>query len=219
VSPAGRAGAAEVRRQRRADARAAILDAARELLERHSWHDLPVEEVTRSAGLSRTVFYRHFEDRRALLLALLEVTGAELAGVGRLWQGQGSPDPLVDVERGARGLVETFRTQGRLLQAFADAAAEDAVVRAAYEGLGEQLAIAVQGQFDDDVAQGRSAVVHRADVARALVWMNERYLLSVFGRAEASSDADAEAATAALTEIWSAVAYGHRPGPAPGHAG
>lgn len=212
MSPAGRAGTAEVHRRRRADARSAILDAARELLERHSWHELPIEEVTRSAGFSRTVFYRHFEDRRALLLALLEAMGSELADVGRLWQGHGSADPLVDVERGVRGLAEAFRTRGRLLQAFADAAAEDQVVRAAYEGLGERLAVAVQAQFDDDEAQGRSAVVHRADVARALVWMNERYLLSVFGRSEAPSDADVETATAALTEIWGAVAYGHRPG-------
>lgn len=211
MSPARPAAPAVLHRQRRADARAALLDAARDLLERRSWQQLPVEEVTRSAGLSRTVFYRHFDDRRALLLALMEEAGAELAATGRLWQQQASADPLADVERAARALTDVFRVHGRMIQAFADAAAEDPDVRSAYEQLGEGLAAAVESKLGEDVARGIGTVVHVREVARALVWMNERYLLSVFGHPESAQAADPEAAAAALTEVWSAVAYGRRP--------
>jgi TetR/AcrR family transcriptional regulator, ethionamide resistance regulator len=207
VSPVRRAEPVDQRRQRRADARSAILHAARDVLERRPWQQVPLEDVTRSAGLSRTVFYRHFEDRRALLLALLEDAGAELADTGRLWQSRASADPVSDVEAAARALTEVYRVHGRMLQAFADAAAEDPAVRSAYEQLGEQLAAAVAEKFAEDAARGTGTVVHIPEVARALVWMNERYLLSLFGQHEAAATADPEAAAAALTEIWAAVAY------------
>lgn len=209
MNPGRRTAPEEQRRQRRADARTALLQAARDLLERHRWHELPVEELTSSAGLSRTVFYRHFADRRELLLALLADTGEELAATGALWQRRESDDPVADIEEAARALTRVFRLHGRLIQAFADAAADDAEVRTAYERLGADLAEAVAARFTADATAGTGTVVHVREVARALVWMNERYLLSVFGHRAAGED-EAEAAVAALTEIWSAVAYGRQ---------
>ena len=77
-----------------------------------------------SAGLTRTAFYRYFPDLESVLLRLVEDIADELE---RRRPPDGStPTPPTDetalVDAG-RGLAETYRTHGRLLAAFADAAA------------------------------------------------------------------------------------------------
>jgi len=62
----------------RADAeRNELLTAAMEVLKRSGWWGFKVESVLRQAGLSTRSFYRHFEKKSDLLLALLE---SELGG-------------------------------------------------------------------------------------------------------------------------------------------
>lgn len=196
------------RRVQRADARKALLAAARELLERHAWYELPLDEVTTRAGLSRTVFYRHFDDRQQLLLALLGEIAEDLAATGLRWK-EGSGDPSVEVVAGLRELTATYVAHGRLLQALADAAGHDGAVRAVYARLADELSATVAERIAREVAAGRSAVRDPREVARALVWMNERYLLSAFGRPPL---ADPEPVAAALAEVWLATVYGARPG-------
>jgi AcrR family transcriptional regulator len=202
-----RAKTAVRQRTQREAARRAILEAARELLEQHAWHELPLDEVMGRAGLSRTVFYRHFDDRQRLLLALLDEIGEDLAATGLAWK-EGSGDRVDEAVRGLRELTATYVDHGRLLQALADAAGQDAEVRAVYEQLADRLVDVVEQRLAGEVAAGRSAVRDPREVARALVWMNERYLLASFGRPPL---ADPEPVAAALAEVWLATVYGAAP--------
>ena len=63
---AGNAEKAETERDR-------LLAAAMQVLERSGWWGFKVESVLRQANLSTRSFYRHFEKKNDLLLALLEV--------------------------------------------------------------------------------------------------------------------------------------------------
>ena len=58
-----------------------LLTAAMQVLERSGWWGFKVESVLKQANLSTRSFYRHFEKKTDLLLALLEVelTGAAVA--------------------------------------------------------------------------------------------------------------------------------------------
>lgn len=58
-----------------------LLTAAKEVLQRSGWWGFKVESVLRQAGLSTRSFYRHFEKKSDLLLALLEfeLGGAAIA--------------------------------------------------------------------------------------------------------------------------------------------
>ena len=76
----------EDQRQQRADARQRILEAASELLEERRWNELRLEDVMAAAGLSRTVFYRHFDDRATLLLAMLEEILQHIGATGTAWK-------------------------------------------------------------------------------------------------------------------------------------
>jgi AcrR family transcriptional regulator len=58
----------------RLDARAAILDAARRLLEERGYHGIGLDAIGREAGVSRQAVYLHFRSKAGLLLraSLLE---------------------------------------------------------------------------------------------------------------------------------------------------
>ncbi len=195
-------------RDERRTARQRILEVARELLDERAWSDIPLEDVMAGAGLTRTAFYRHFDDRDQVLLALLDELGLELAVPAEPWQRQADPasDPL---RRGLEELTAVFVAHGPVLAAIADAAGRDAEVAARYDALAARLIAAAEARIRADVADGRSSLDDPHAVATALVWMNERYLMQMFGRRP--HRATPEEAAGALHEVWRRTLYAAAP--------
>lgn len=160
------------------------------------------------AELSRTAFYRHFEDRQDLLVAMLDDVGLELSHVAENWM-TGTADPVTELERSVAGLIAIFVEHGRLLRAVADTATHSPDVDELYSELGEQLVEATARRIEQDVAAGISHVQDPREVAEALTWMNERYLLRGFGR---RPFADPTAVGRGLTTVWVNTVYGTPPG-------
>ncbi|MDW5598375.1 helix-turn-helix domain-containing protein [Conexibacter stalactiti] len=199
-------------RRRRSQARQRILAAARELLEQRPWSEISLEEIMRGAELTRTAFYRHFDDRQLLLLALVEELGSGFDGVAAPWtEVDAAADPARELGPALRALTEVYVGEGRLLQAIADGAAQDPDLHDTYMALGERITDGVARTIEREVAAGRSGVADPREVASALVWMNERYLLQHFGR---TPDGDVERVAAALHVIWHSAIYGEAPGAA-----
>src|SRR3954469_133706 len=101
----------------------AFLRATESLLaEGSSFADLNVRRVAERAGRTRTAFYAHFEDRRELLLALLdEAAGEGLAAIGPFLAGDG-PLERDELSTSIRGLLVTFRRYAVLVRAVVEAA-------------------------------------------------------------------------------------------------
>jgi AcrR family transcriptional regulator len=194
-------------RERRQDARRRILDAAAELLEERPWNDVAVDMVMAKAELSRTVFYRHFGERVDLLLALLERTGLGSDPAGVQWK-VSDDDPREALVPALAALTDFFARQGRVLRAAAEAAAHEPQVAAAWARFADDFAATTAARIEVDRAAGRSPVRDAREVARALVWMNERYLLDCFGRRPFRVEPDV--AAAALVEVWAGAVYGAR---------
>src|SRR5215210_8285539 len=55
-----------------AERRGLILEAAGELFGRGGYEGTRLEDIARAAGVTKPILYRHFADKRALYLALLE---------------------------------------------------------------------------------------------------------------------------------------------------
>lgn len=190
--------------ERRELSRRRILDAARELLEDRPWSEVGIEDVTHRADLTRTAFYRHFDDRQTLLLALVDDVGVGLDRIADPWE-RGEGEPLATLRAALRELVGVYHEHGRLLRAIADAATQDPDVSAMYAQLGARFSASASERIAAEVAEGRSQVADPHEVGAALVWMNERYLLDRFGQAPLG---DPERAADALTEIWLRAVYG-----------
>jgi AcrR family transcriptional regulator len=176
---------------------------ARELLEERHWSDVSIASISQRAGLTRSAFYKYFGDRGALLRALLEELSIELAAVPDPWQ-RGDAGHEAALRGAVRGLVQTFVEHGRLLRAIAEEATQDAEIEGMYAELGARLSAGVAARIAADAEAGRSAVEDPVEVASALVWMNERFLLMRFGRRPL---ADPERCSAALEEVWIRTVY------------
>jgi AcrR family transcriptional regulator len=75
------------------EARAAILDAAEQVLAREGLHAARMDDIAAQVGVSVGTLYNYFEDRQQLLQALLEVRARELLAMldAELERSQGSP--------------------------------------------------------------------------------------------------------------------------------
>lgn len=190
-------------REDRRQARQRILDCTRQLLRERPWPQLSLQEIMRSAQLSRTAFYRHFDDRDQLLLALLGDLQDAFVSAGAEWK-QGSEDPIPALRRGLHEVTTVFLAHWHVLQALVDAAPESEQLRDAYEEMVDGLVQATSARMSAENAAGRSNISDPDGIARALLRMNERFLLDVCGR---SPGPDPEQAAAVLTEIWTRTIY------------
>ena len=134
-----------VRAHRRANEQA-ILDATETLLRERPYRDLAIEDVMTSAGLTRTAFYRYFPDLESVLLRLVEDIADELAAATTRWIEADPADGRAALVDAGLELAETYRTHGRLLAAFADAAAVSPDVDDAWRAV-------IDGFIDDNITR------------------------------------------------------------------
>ena len=185
----------------------AFLQATEALLtEGSSFADLNVRRVAERAGRTRTAFYAHFEDRRQLLLALLDKAASEaLAAIGPFLAGDGPLDHD-ELVASIRGLLATFRRYAVLVRAVVEAASYDDQVAAYWDGVigrfieGTRHRLRVEGLGADEATA----------TATALVWMNERtcYQQAVRG----ATGLDDDTTVAALSQVWWGVVLAARAG-------
>jgi AcrR family transcriptional regulator len=195
------------RRTQRQNTRQEILAAANQFLRRRPYRELSVQAVMTRPGLTRTAFYRHFDDVTDLVLTLLAEVGGELYGVAERWlqDAQRGFEPDADLgfhqaaREGLRGIVDFFVRNGPLVRAIAEAAATDERIERAYDGFLDSFTELTAFGLRHMVENGRIEPLDPWPVARALNLMNERYLLAEFGR-EPGGDADIAFAT--LQTVW-----------------
>lgn len=181
----------------------AILDAAEALLAGESFHALTVEDVMKKAGLTRTAFYRYFPDLEAVLLRWMSELHAELTTAANLWLDLDA-EPTESILAANAGLAQIYHQHGRILLAFADAAGRGPQIEKAWHDTVHSFVAPVVARIEDLQARGLTNVANIEETARALVWMDERYLLETFGH---RSGADVHVAAQTLSEIWHRVLF------------
>lgn len=194
------------RRRRRApeEAEREIVSAAEHFLRRRPFRELTVDEVMQGTGLSRPSFYVYFRDRHDLLLRVAERVAADLMTMSDRWfSGEGRDTAREALE----GIVAVAAEHGPVMRALADAAADDPRVEAAYGALVQRFVDATARHIEAEQAAGHALPVDPTETARALVWMNERYLTASLGREPV---ADPAVVAETLVTIWTRVLYGGR---------
>jgi TetR/AcrR family transcriptional regulator, ethionamide resistance regulator len=181
-----------------------ILEAAEELLREHPVREMTVEQVMARTGLKRPAFYAHFQDRHDLILRVVGDIGERLFAMADRWLQGDDPEP--DVVAAIEGVAEVYLTDGPVLRALADAAGADERVEEAYHGLVQAFVDATAEHIRSEQATGRTAGdLDPHETARALVWLNERYLSEAFGR---PPQGDPAKVVGVLSRIWLATLYG-----------
>lgn len=181
-----------------------ILEAAEQLLREQPFREMTVDAVMTRTGLKRPAFYVHFRDRHDLALRVVEHIGRELFAMTDRWL-QGD-DPDRDARAALEGLAAVYLRHGPVLRALADASGADAQVELAYRGLVQQFIDATARHIRAEQARGRIGGLADVDeTARALIWLDERYLSEALGR---TPQADPAVVVEVLHRIWISTLYG-----------
>lgn len=191
------------RRQAREETRRQILDAAQEFLRERSFRELSVDALMARTGHTRTVFYRHFDDVPALVLALMAEVGAELVQVGEQWADTDHVSPEEARERLAL-FVDFYVRNGPLVRAVAEAAHHDDAVERAYAALVEGFIALTAQAIQARVDSGELAPLDAPEIARALVRMLNGYLDDALGQTGAS---DPERVLETVWTIWTRTLF------------
>jgi len=185
-------------RVEREQARRRILEAAEGLLRERPYRELTVEAVMTGAGLSRTVFYRHFDDLPRLMMSLLDVVQVELGSAMKLTvESPGDWEAFAATQHGA---VEVWRRHGPLMRAIADAGSYDEEIDDAYRAVRDGWVALAARLLARDVEAGRLAPLDTVELARALTLLNEAYLMETLGRVPPL--AEPEAILDTLLLVW-----------------
>lgn len=179
------------------EARRRILDATRELLLDRPFAALTVGDVMTRAGLTRTVFYRHFDTLAQMAPDLLP----------------DSEDPLLDqVLRGPAkdliaamvgGLVQLYADNGRWLRALDAASAADPEVAAELD----RALVGPRQLLEQLVAEAPNPPDDPREFARLLMATHRAYLLDKFGAGGDTPEGRREA-TVALLDLWKRLLSG-----------
>jgi len=198
VSRAPRVPAPEARRQ--------IVEATGRLLRDRRFRDVTVDDVMAEAGLSRTVFYRHFDGLPAVVVGLLDDLLAAIVALADT----GDPDDRETLRRQLAMAVRAFREHGPLLLAFDEAARHDPRVEAVYRAWFDHTVEVSAELIERGVARGHTPPMPVRDVTRALTAMNGNYLLDLVAR---DPEFDEAAALETLWTVWSRTTWPvERPG-------
>ncbi|MHB8533199.1 MAG: TetR/AcrR family transcriptional regulator [Solirubrobacteraceae bacterium] len=180
-----------------------ILAAAEQLLRERPFREITVADIMSRTGLKRPAFYVHFKDRYDLVLRVVEQIGTELYEMADRWL-QGSA-PREDIRVAMDGVARVYAAHGPVMRALADAATSDARVEASYRALVQGFVDATAEHIHAEQRAGEiAAELDAAETARALVWLNERYLYETLG---AGGHEDPGRAASVLRHIWLATLY------------
>jgi AcrR family transcriptional regulator len=192
------------RRQQREETRLQILQAAREFLSEHTFRELSVDALMSRTGHTRTVFYRHFDDIPALILALIEEDGGELVAMAQDWAQTDRVGHDVARQRLA-AFVDFHARNGSLIQAIAEAAHHDEAVERAYSTMVEGFIAITAQAIEVRVASGELGPLDAPEIARALIHMLNGYLQDTFARGV--GEVDRERALEAVWTIWTRTLF------------
>lgn len=162
---------------RHGDLRQALLDAAIEMAREGGPDAVVLREATRTAGVSPNAAYRHFSDRRALLLAVSD--GAQGLAANRMLRAIESVrpigDPVADARARLRALgtsyIDFARTEPGLFRA-AFSVPDDLsnATNPAKAGAGGLTPFQLLGRVLDELAQAGGLPSDRRPNAELLAW-------------------------------------------------
>ena len=161
------------RRRSRDEVQEAVRDALVQLLRARPFKDVTVDELARTAGISRTAFYFYYRSKNEVLMAAADETSAEVyAEADRWWHGEGPPEQLV--RAALEGIAAVYLEHADILRAAVEATTYDEEFKTFYTALIQRFVTQTADHLRRELEAGRLRPLDPDPVAEALVWMAER---------------------------------------------
>ncbi len=153
----------------------AMMRAIAELSEKgHSFTEVPVELLARTAGISRATFYLHYRDKGALVERLALRLSGEILTITDHWIRYADRANWADVHNAMRLVVETWEANATIFGLLIETSVYDARVRDYYNELKNQIAINTSKVIDSARAANTLNPACPKEIAHVVVEAVER---------------------------------------------
>lgn len=198
-------------------ARDRIVEATASLLAEEGMAGVNVSAIMRRAEISRTAFYRQFDDVYTVIATVLEGLIQELLDASGDWFRGVTGTPEI-VRGNLLSFAHAFEAHGRTLEAIRTAGSLDERIGEMWRGLVQAFRDATEAAIRRDQAIGAIDVgLDPTAAAMALNWMGEQASIDLLGRrAERGPVSGAEAYADLLTPVWSRTLFGIAAAPTDG---
>src|SRR5210317_1819106 len=186
--------------------RAEILDAAFEFLWSRPFRDMTVNSLMATTSISRSAFYRYFEDVHGLMEALLARLESEILEGASPWLSDDG-DPVALLYESLAAEVRICYRHGPFLTAVSDAAATHAGLEDEWNWFLDRFDDAVSERIVADQELGLIAAFDPRPVATALNRVDAAMYVRAFGHRPRSRP---EQVQDAITRVWISTLYGQR---------
>jgi AcrR family transcriptional regulator len=160
---------------RRETVEASLLQAVEELLsEGHCYTELSVEQIAARAGISRTAFYFYFNDKRHVLMRLVERVSKLFYAQAEPWWSGSVPDDPAQLREILANVLRLWREHAPVLTAIVETASYDDEMATFWRGLMDGFTTATRDHLETEAREGRGSGVDPEAAAFVSVWMSER---------------------------------------------
>ena len=186
--------------------RAEILDAAFEFLWSRPFREMTVNELMSTTSISRSAFYRYFDDVHGLMGALLSRLEAEILEGASPWLSDDG-DPVALLHDSLAAEVRICYRYGPFIKAISDAAGTSEQLEDEWNRFLDRFDEAVSERVVADQELGLIEVFDPRQVATALNRVNASLYVRAFGQRPRSRP---EPVQDAITRVWISTLYGQQ---------
>ncbi|MEJ2299415.1 MAG: TetR/AcrR family transcriptional regulator [Woeseiaceae bacterium] len=186
--------------------RAEILDAAFEYLWSRPFRDMTVNSLMATTSISRSAFYRYFDDIHELMQALLTRLESEILEGASPWLSENG-DPVALLYESLAAEVRICYRHGPFIKAISDAAGTNAQLEDEWNWFLDRFDDAVSERSVADQELGLIEAFDPRPVATALNRVDAAMYVRAFGHRPRSRP---EPIQEAITRVWVSTLYGQQ---------
>jgi TetR/AcrR family transcriptional regulator, ethionamide resistance regulator len=186
--------------------RAEILDAAFEYLWSRPFRDMTVNSLMATTSISRSAFYRYFDDIHELMQALLTRLESEILEGASPWLSENG-DPVALLYESLAAEVRICYRHGPFIKAISDAAGTNAQLEDEWNWFLDRFDDAVSERIVADQELGLIEAFDPRPVATALNRVDAAMYVRAFGHRPRSRP---EPIQEAITRVWISTLYGQQ---------
>ncbi|MEJ2274023.1 MAG: TetR/AcrR family transcriptional regulator [Woeseiaceae bacterium] len=186
--------------------RAEILDAAFEYLWSRPFRDMTVNSLMATTSISRSAFYRYFDDIHELMRALLTRLESEILEGASPWLSENG-DPVALLYESLAAEVRICYRHGPFIKAISDAAGTNAQLEDEWNWFLDRFDDAVSERIVADQELGLIEAFDPRPVATALNRVDAAMYVRAFGHRPRSRP---EPIQEAITRVWVSTLYGQQ---------
>lgn len=139
--------------------------------EEHGYHGTSVRDIARRVGVTVPALYYHYENKQAMLYALLSASMESLLDKCRIALAEAGPDPVARVSALVECIVRFMAYRGSKGLLDSEIRSLEPDNRAVYIGMRDRLDEQVHAVVTDGVHNGAFHTEHPVEAGRALLTM------------------------------------------------